>query len=539
MEVLDYNCVLNIIEHLHVLDSGRFAATAKRYYYLVHEFRRLHGPEVITVSSWDRKTFQQRPASAVVSQAVQKLQQRPNLVLAFNTTRSTLNEELPRQVPPNTIVLSACAENIQVNLGPQNVESKSNASVMFASLPDADIVPFCFVDLFVQQEMEEFQQQLIYKGKDHWKVVIVYASGIGASIVSDFVDMTQANFPEVAIVGGICDHGYVSNATKRKDELQQMSVRELREFLRTLGGSSDYRVVEKSELVDYVWKHQNSRRGMALQYAADSVFGVVLGGDVPVRTMVSRGVHSITYGTPQPTSPYVVKTARLSRQGDLDFPFRGNDFPPIHLIHDMTHRETGCVVSARELLDLAEDKAKLIGIKRPKEDGFELHMISPFCHNVSAFIIMTNGSEVQGQTYEGAEVDLFYISGEASCQDMDTTVRKLREQTRGEQILGAIMFSCSGRGPQTGDLIQEEMADATRFAKVFPEVPCLGFYAGGEVGPLALAANQNVFRKGKAAVQGFTAVFCLFIVPVVERRNYLLDDSPDAVQSYIRNRLLS
>ena len=54
---------------------------------------------------------------------------------------------------------------------------------------------------------------------------------------------------------------------------------------------------------------------------------------------------------------------------------------------------------------------------------------------------------------------------------------------------------------------------------------------------MALVGNRNVFRKGRAAVQGFTAVFCLFIVPVVERREYELDDSPDAVQAFIKERL--
>lgn len=50
---------------------------------------------------------------------------------------------------------------------------------------------------------------------------------------------------------------------------------------------------------------------------------------------------------------------------------------------------------------------------------------------------------------------------------------------------------------------------------------------------MALARNRNVFRKGRAAVQGFTAVFCLFIVPVTRGREYMLDDSPDAVRAFV------
>ena len=42
----------------------------------------------------------------------------------------------------------------------------------------------------------------------------------------------------------------------------------------------------------------------------------------------------------------------------------------------------------------------------------------------------------------------------------------------------------------------------TRFAKAFPDVPCLGFYANGEFGPLALAGNENVFQTGRAMHQG-------------------------------------
>jgi hypothetical protein len=68
-------------------------------------------------------------------------------------------------------------------------------------------------------------------------------------------------------------------------------------------------------------------------------------------------------------------------------------------------------------------------------------------------------------------------------------------------------------------------------------VPCLGFYAGGEIGPMALAGNENVFQTGRASVQGFTAVFCLFIVPVVERQRQMLDDCNENVNRFVATRL--
>ncbi|OEU16504.1 hypothetical protein FRACYDRAFT_217938 [Fragilariopsis cylindrus CCMP1102] len=116
---------------------------------------------------------------------------------------------------------------------------------------------------------------------------------------------------------------------------------------------------------------------------------------------------------------------------------------------------------------------------------------------------------------------------------------KLKDQTKNEQILGALMYTCCGRGPDNNpDFISEEMSDAKRFANKFPNVPCLGFYANGEFGPIALAGNNNVFQTGRALHQGFTAVFALFIVPIKDGTDmYNLDDSIDNVQKFVRKRL--
>merc|ERR1711935_622950 len=99
------------------------------------------------------------------------------------------------------------------------------------------------------------------------------------------------------------------------------------------------------------------------------------------------------------------------------------------------------------------------------------------------------------------------------------------------------MYTCSGRGPTPYGLIPERMSDATRFARVFPDVPCLGLYANGEFGPVALAGNKNVFQIGRAMHQGFTAVFALFIVPVNKGISYNLDDSSNNVREFVREQL--
>ena len=56
---------------------------------------------------------------------------------------------------------------------------------------------------------------------------------------------------------------------------------------------------------------------------------------------------------------------------------------------------------------------------------------------------------------------------------------------------------------------------------------CLVFFAGGEIGPEALAMqNVNSEYRNKAAIQGFTAVYGVFFVPkFTTPSGKLLDDA--------------
>eukprot|EP00934_Nitzschia_sp_Nitz4_P003067 Nitzschia sp. Nitz4//scaffold387_size12074//7796//9493//NITZ4_009002-RA/size12074-processed-gene-0.5-mRNA-1//1//CDS//3329549973//3057//frame0 len=557
LDDISADLVLHIIQFLNVRSSGRFAECSQRYYYLVHQYRKIRGPELIASSSWDKYTGTQRNLRDVAFDPVERLQAPPNLVLAFNTSRGRIQEELPHALHPSTAVLGACAQSIQVNTGEDNVEFKSNASVMFASFPDAEILPFCFeegstlledIDSF-QSWLKETEKAKMNSGAKHraphWKAVVVYACGNGAAFVERFVMSMQRTLPQAAIVGGICTQGFVSTRQRTIHELERLSIQQLRNLVdQEFGGANGLSFVEKSELIEHIINLQKAQREalqgkVKIHTAEESVFGVVLGGEAPVRSVVTRGVKSTTQGDPQATSPYVVRDVVLQKPDDPDFIFQGNEVHPIHMIQTVYNKRTNETITAEEILTRIVTMAEFIGIKRDDEDGFELHMLSPYGQIVQSLLVMTDGSEEQLRSLEGAEIDFFSLNGDACCKDMDAMVKKLKEQTQGEEILGAVMFSCTGRGPRRGNLIREEMADARRFSNMFPGVPCLGFYAGGEVGPLALAGNEHVFQTGKATVQGFTAVFCLFIVPVRERFDYSLDDCRANVVKFIQENLKS
>lgn len=488
----------------------------------------------MTAASWDKRSIKQMGGFEIAKEGISQMQKAPNLVLTFSDPRSGLSDSLPRCLPYDTVILGAIASDIQVNRQ-QEVEHKSVDSAMYASFSDAVIEPFC-VDFGpnLADEMRAVRTRIENNRKCGWKAIIVYACGHGASFVNEFVASMQETLPRCAIVGGICSEGYVSKPKYTREGLSQLSIRELRRLNESLGGQR-IQFVEKSELVDHIFDVSRIPEN-SLESAENSCFGVLLGGDAPVRSMVSRGVRSLTQGVAQPSSPLVVQEVTLARPGDDSYMFRGNDLKPIHMITKIHDRETGKTMLAAELMTKA-DNADFVGLKRPSHDGFELHMMSPYCQATQSYLIYTDGSPEQLESYENAEIDLFNLNGDACLEDMDATVSKLKKQTRGEEILGAIMFSCNGRGPRRGGLIKEAMADANRFSKGFPDVPCLGFYAGGEIGPQALAGNENVFQTGRAAVQGFTAVFALFIVPVVENPNYHLDDCRENVTKFIESRL--
>lgn len=251
---------------------------------------------------------------------------------------------------------------------------------------------------------------------------------------------------------------------------------------------------------------------------------------MPLKSVVSRGVQSLT-----DDNPWTVQEVRLVTPDDEEYIFVGHE-DPYHCITKICNSETGTVSSPNGLLHRYQPD--FCGLQREGTDGFELNVLNPISLQTNSIILMTDGSAEQTESLQNAQLDLFSLDGEECKKHLDWTLQQLKKQAQEETILGAVMFSCNGRGPDARSLLRESMADATRFHKHFATTPCCGFYAGGEIGPMALAGrHDNVFQRGKAAVQGFTAVFALFIVPVAQPRSYELNDSDENVAMFVRNIL--
>lgn len=384
-----------------------------------------------------------------------------------------------------------------------------------------------------------------------WKMFIVYVCDDGVQIADSVIQMIQARFPNVTIVGGICNSAFVSvpidSEATTTEKLSEHNRSVLYQMNRAMGGPQPVGRLKKAQLVHHV--HAVARmktftlESIGGQMGEGGLCGVALAGDVPVRSVVSRGVKSLTFsrnggdGAPQPETSLFVHEAEVFRPGDEGYMFTGDDPPPYHLIRKIRDEFSGRVYTVNEML-LAFGQPDFLGLRRPHHDGFPLESSHSISSHLNAFLLIPESGIEEGATLVGSNVDFFDLSGQECMKDMDYCMAKLRQQTAGEQVLGAVMFSCNGRGPEAGTLITEEMADAKRFSKVFPNVPCLGFYAGGEIGPLALAGRQSVFQKGNACVQGFTAVFALFIVPKFDMETTRgFDECNETVEAFVRSRL--
>ena len=117
------------------------------------------------------------------------------------------------------------------------------------------------------------------------------------------------------------------------------------------------------------------------------------------------------------------------------------------------------------------------------------------------------------------------------CASQHTTARRLHEARRQlvedqhKQLLGGLMFTCMAR---------DAARDGLDFTRCFPFAPLVGMPCGGEIGPSsgehsthvegeggASSAAQQVTQVGDVNLQGFTAVYGLFAVPVRSRVNPL------------------
>ena len=93
----------------------------------------------------------------------------------------------------------------------------------------------------------------------------------------------------------------------------------------------------------------------------------------------------------------------------------------------------------------------------------------------------------------GQTVQFQVRDAESAREDL----RAMLEPERAAPVAGALLFSCNGRGQ---GLFGQPDHDIAAVKRAFGDVPVAGFFAAGELGPIA----------GRNFVHGFTASILLF-----------------------------
>jgi len=267
---------------------------------------------------------------------------------------------------------------------------------------------------------------------------------------------------------------------------------------------------------------------------------------VPVTALVSRGAKAIS-----PTFEMTKLTKPTSRAAGMAAGGEEHEHAHEHaqLCETVTIADGGAepvavmdaIMSSIEQAGPGASRGVLLGISAdPSVEGYTLHQLDR-----RMFDLQTRALRLQ-QREEGAEwgssgrLRLYTLDADACKQDVRDKLGIVAAQIEadGKELLGAVMFTCSGR---TEGFFGEGAFDAKAFAARYVAASLIGMYAGGEIGPKAAAdaPPSRATQVGDASLQGFTAVYGLFIVPkrTVTPLDLAFSDAGAVASAYAHMRL--
>eukprot|EP00949_MAST-11_sp_MAST-11-sp1_P004314 g4314.t1 len=521
LELMPSDVLLEIFSFFAVAETAAMGATDKRSFFLLHRLAKIE-PELVAV----RGDYEGRPG---IADALRRIRAKPNILIGFHSYRS------PEEVETNLLPPEACfciANNLNIQMNSTDYFGHElGDSLLLGSFPEATFVSFKHESSDSSSPTDSILKSL--KGGD-WKVFIIFSCGSAWNSVGDTwnsmcetVHELQKAFPDAAICGGICDNGSISNPRTASE----MSVRELKKAIKASSSKAALKgITERRELVE-LYNKVVPLKVRSTTVVSDGIFGVAMGGNVPVRSIVSRGVRSLSSGKVAASSDFVISSSTHippeNAPANLVNVMGGNC--GFHVVRAIRGR--GSEYNGNAFLSAVGRSESILGIET--EDGFRMQG-SPLMGD--GFFILTD--DIMGsESLEGKQIDVFAVDPQACEEDLEFSLQKLSENLRNEKLLGALMFSCAARGPSKMQSLSQDMMDARAFASKFPQLPLCGGYLGGEIGPVALGgARGNIFRAGQAELQGFTAVFAVFIVPQRSKALFKIDDSAENIDAYMRQR---
>lgn len=217
----------------------------------------------------------------------------------------------------------------------------------------------------------------------------------------------------------------------------------------------------------------------------EGIVGVALSGDIVLDAIVAQGCRPIG-------EPYRVAAGErniLLELEDLD-DFGGNTQTPLEALQTLLNNLSE---SDRQLAQ----NSLHVGIAR---DSFKtnLHHGDFLIRNLLGVDPRIGAIAIGDRIRVGQRIQFHLRDAQTSADDLETLLTRYHRQmeVNGGEPVGALMFSCMGRG---ASFYQQPDFDSHLFSEYLNEVPLSGFFCGGEIGPI----GDTTF------LHGYTSVFAI------------------------------
>lgn len=224
-------------------------------------------------------------------------------------------------------------------------------------------------------------------------------------------------------------------------------------------------------------------QGMSLfgnyQHYQNGVVGIALSGNIVMDTIVAQGCRPIgqPYQIAQGERNIIVTVESES----------GGEQAPLQALQDLL----GQLNEADRTL---AQNSLFIGVAR---DEFKQNLAQGdfLIRNLIGLDPRNGAIAIGDRVRPGSRVQFHLRDAQTSAEDLDIWLRLQAQKER--QAMGAVMFSCLGRG---AGLYGQPNFESQRFNRYFGDIALSGFFANGEIGPVS----------GSTFLHGYTSVFGIF-----------------------------
>jgi len=482
-----------VLEALSAADLSRAAVASRLLFLLAKEVQR-RPTLVVDVGA----------PSEVFARLRQRLVATPTIGFLFGTgvfEQSGVTSVLPKCLPPTCHIIGAETEELQALVpstsaakGPatelRGVTQRGQLAAMLGSFPDAVAQSFHIsnqvgVELAAARDdtalAEALKRHHLPCGPD-WGTIVLIVGRLSRDCDPEVIlKGVQRCCPNAAILGGIAGNKLLRHAHGRT------TIKEV------------------------------------------GIVGMALKGNVPLTALVSRGCSPMT----PPLRARGAQAEVFEEDGEQE---------RVLIVPELADTDGSCQSSLKVVVEAQQamrSKGRRItqpfaGYRLGADGGYTLEHIGQNSFGRGGEMCLPLPSGEAGPLPD-CGVRFYHLDPDACRKDLRQLlgyVKKKCEDDNEEQTLGSIMFTCGGR---RDGFFGDEFVDAKIFQEAFPMQPLVGFWAGGEIGPQALAeaVPAEATRTGRAALQGFTAVFGVFRAPPPPQRTWLALLAEDQVPAAV------